>query len=185
DFNSTLIETPIPVAATLTATAYDLEGNLVAQNVTSIQAGSRHTNPPLELIGISEVNSFGFRTSLDYGIRPGTYHIVMTLTSSPVFSGFANVGVKDLYYQLTDLEATIGLAPIDTQVSLSMYEAGALNLVMYSEDAEVPNLPVPWAHPDQTISIQIISPIGVVSSTNATQSSSLSPLFTPFVVPLQ
>src|SRR5208282_2461885 len=132
DFNSTLIETPIPVSATLTATAYDLEGNLVAQNVTSIQAGSLHTNPPIELIGISEVNSFGFRTRLDYGIRPGTYHIVMTLTSSPTFAGFANVGVKDLYYQLTDLEGTIGLAPIDTQISLSMYEAGALNLVMYS-----------------------------------------------------
>src|SRR5208282_209997 len=39
DFNSTLIETPIPVPATLTATAYDLEGNLVAQNITSVPAG--------------------------------------------------------------------------------------------------------------------------------------------------
>src|SRR5208283_101590 len=169
DFNSTLIETPIPAAATLTATAYDLEGNLVAQNVTSIQAGSLHTNPPIELIGISEVNSFGFRTRLDYGIRPGTYHIVMTLTSSPTFSGFANVGVRNLYYQLTDLEGTIGLAPIDTQVSLSMYEAGALNLVMYSEDAESPNLSVPWDFPGQTISIQVISSQGVVYSTNASQ----------------
>jgi hypothetical protein len=180
DFNSTLIETPIPVAATLTATAYDLEGNLVAQNVTSIQAGSLHTNPPIELIGISEVNFFGTRSQLDYGIRPGTYHIVLTLTSSPVFSGFANVGVKDLYYQLTDLQATIGLAPIDTQVSLSMYEAGALNLVMYSVDAERPNLPEPWAFPGQTISIQLISHIGVVYSTNASQ-----PGPNNLVVPLQ
>src|SRR5208282_1360028 len=106
---------------------------------------------------------------LDYGIRPGTYHIVMTLTSSPVFSGFANVGVKDLYYQLTDLQGTIGLAPIDTQVSLSMYEAGALNLVMYSVDAESPNLPEPWDFPGQTISIQLITNIGVVYSTNASQ----------------
>src|SRR5208283_3166343 len=178
DFNSTLIETPIPVSATLTATAYDLEGNLVAQNVTSIQEGSLHTNPPIELIGFSEVNNFGFRTQLDYGIRPGTYHIVMTLTSSPVFSGFANVGVKNLYYQLTDLEGTIGLElsnstrlvqDSDTQLSLSMYEAGALNLVMYSVDAERPNLHEPWAFPGQTISIQLISSIGVVYATNASQ----------------
>jgi hypothetical protein len=169
DFNSTLIESPIPVPATLTATAYDLEGNLVAQNTTSIQAGSRRTNPPIELIGTSEVNFFGSRSALDYGIRPGTYHIVLTLTSSPVFTGYANVGVKDLYYQLTDLEGTIGLAPIDTQVSLSMYEAGALNLVMYSVDAERPNLPEPWSFPGQTISIQLISSIGVAYATNASQ----------------
>src|SRR5208337_933837 len=93
----------------------------------------------------------------------------MTLTSSPVFSGFANVGVKDLYYQLNDLEATIGLAPIDTQVSLSMYEAGGLNLVMYSEDAERPNLSRPWDFPNQTISIRLISSQGDVFSTNASQ----------------
>ncbi|MFI5448721.1 MAG: carboxypeptidase-like regulatory domain-containing protein [Candidatus Bathyarchaeia archaeon] len=185
DFNSTLIETPIPVAATLTASAYDLEGNLVAQNVTSVPAGSGHNDPPIELIGFSEISTFGFRTRLDYGIRPGTYHIVMTLTSSPVFSGFANVGVKNLFYQLSDFEGTIGLAPIDTQVSLSMYEAGALNLVMYSVDAESPSLPVNWVFPDQTISIQVISSQGVVYSTNATQPSPLSPLFTSSVVPLQ
>ena len=188
DFNSTLIETPTPVAATLTASAYDLEGNLVAQNVTSIQMGSFHTSPPIELIGFSEVNSFGFRTRLDYGIRPGVYHIVMTLTSSPVFSGFANVGVKSLYYQLNDIEGTISLALSDsipysdTQLSLSMYESGALNLVMYSEDAESPNLPVAWAFPGQTISIQIISSLGAVYSTNASQPS---PFDNGLVVPLQ
>jgi hypothetical protein len=168
DFNSTLVESPIPVSATLTASAYDLEGALVAQNVTSIQMGSFHTNPPIELIGLSEVNFFGVHSQLDYGIPPGTYHIVLTLTSSPTFTGFANVGVRNLYYQLTDLEATIGLAPIDTQVSLTMYEAGALNVVMYSVDAELPNLPVDWSWPGQTISIQLIRPAEVLS-TNASQ----------------
>ena len=168
---ATLMDSPIPQSGSLTISAYDMQGRLWAQNTTLVTAGSNRTVQ--ELQGISNARSFGL-TSLfqqNYGLPPGTYHFKATFTSSPYFSGFANLGVANLYYQTDDVLATIGLGDGIVKLGFPMYKAGGILLTLYSVDDQLPPLNVPWRFPGATIKITIIPTTGLPSiyQTNTTQ----------------
>ena len=176
DYNSTLTGTPTSISGTLTVEAYDQEGIRRGSNATFVPQGS--TEATLEILGLSESRSFGFTELLppNYGLMSGTYHIHARFTSSPSFTGFANVGIRELYYQLNDLEATIGLATVasfntPTQVSLPMIRGGGIIVTLYSVDEQSPALPRPWAFPSSTIMFQIVDSVGNIYQANATQPS--------------
>jgi len=160
---------PVPVGGTLTVSAYDQEGILRAQNVTSVPPGS--TSATLDLIGFSNTRGFGVFSlfSQNYGLRPGTYYIVARLTSSPVFAGFANLGIRDLYYQTDIVRATIGLSTDELLISLSMYRAGGILLDLRSINYQIPHLNPNWAYPGSTIKVLIIDSNGNVYQANTTQ----------------
>jgi hypothetical protein len=100
---------------------------------------------------------------------PGTYHILATLTSAPSFAGFANVGIKSLYFQMQDVQATIGLGTGAVFISFPMYKGGGILFTLYSIDDQTPSITKEWAHPGAPITILIIDPTGVVSQFNVTQ----------------
>jgi hypothetical protein len=160
---------PVPVGGTLTVSAYDQEGILRAQNVTSVPPGS--TSATVDLIGFSNTRGFGTFSlfSQNYGLRPGTYYIVARLTSSPVFAGFANLGIRDLYYQTDIVRATIGLSTDELLISLSMYRAGGILLGLRSINYQIPPLNPNWAYPGSTIKVLIIDANGNVYQANTTQ----------------
>jgi hypothetical protein len=139
DYNSTLTESPSP-GGTLSVQAVDQLGTVRGTNVTSVLPGA--TEATVEILGLSESRSFGFVELLppNYGLPSGTYHILVRFTSSPLFTGFANVGIRDLYYQVTDLEGTISLASSSSfnqpsSLSLSITKSGGVILSLYSVDA--------------------------------------------------
>ncbi len=171
DYNSSLIDNPVPAGygGTLTVSAYDQQGILRAQNVTSVPPGTTKTS--IELGGFSETRSFGIAAlfSQNYGIRPGTYHIEATFTSSPSFAGYANVGIRNLYYQLWDVEATIGFGEADVAVGFPIFKGGGILLTLQSIDDQLPPLDYPWEYPGANIQIEIIDPYGNVYNSNATQ----------------
>ncbi|MGA3109395.1 MAG: hypothetical protein ABSD99_08040 [Candidatus Bathyarchaeia archaeon] len=170
-FNST--GGSVPVGGTLTVSAYDQEGILRAQNVTSVPSGS--TNATVDLQGFSNTRGFGTFSlfSQNYGLRPGTYYIVARVTSSPVFAGFANIGIRDLYYQTDIVKATIGLSEEETLISFSMYRAGGLLLTLRSINYQIPQVSNSirgnWGYPGSTIKLLIIDSYGNVYQTNSTQ----------------
>ena len=167
--NATLVEDPVQTSGTLTVSAYDMQGILRAQNVTFVNAGvSRAT---VELAGFSNARSFGTASLFqqNYGILPGTYHITATFTSSPSFAGYANIGIRDLYYQLADVQATIGLGQAVVMISFPMFLGGGLLFTFFSIDDQLPPLKEPWAFPGANVQIQIIDSYGNVYDTNATQ----------------
>ncbi len=133
---------------TLSASAYDLQGVLRAQNSTHVDAGS--SSATVELQGLSNA-----------GILPGTYYIIARFTSSPVLSGFSNVGVRDLYYQTDELMATIALCQI-VSVSLSMYRAAAITFSLYAIRYQTPTFSVPWRFAGARFNIEIIDSVGNV-----------------------
>jgi hypothetical protein len=160
---------PVPVGGTLTVSAYDQEGILRAQNVTSVTPGS--TSATVDLIGFSNTRGFGTFSlfSQNYGLRPGTYYIVARLTSSPVFAGFANLGIRDIYYQTDIVRATIGLSTDELLISLSMYRAGGILLGLRSINYQIPPLDPNWAYPGSTIKVLIVDANGNVYQANTTQ----------------
>jgi hypothetical protein len=160
---------PVYPGGTLTVSAYDQEGILRAQNVTSVTPGS--TSATVDLIGFSNTRGFGIFSlfSQNYGLRPGTYYIVARLTSSPVFAGFANIGIRDLYYQTDIVRATIGLSTDELLISLSMYRAGGILLALRSINYQIPPLNQTWAYPGSTIKVLIIDSNGNVYQSNTTQ----------------
>ncbi len=180
DYNSSLVDDPVPVGygGTLTVSAYDQQGILRAQNVTSVRAGTNKT--AVELGGFSNSRSFGEFSlfSQNYGLLPGTYHIKATFTSSPSFAGYANVGIRNLYYQLWDVEATIGLGLADVAVGFPMFKGGGILLTLRSIDDQLPPLNYPWAYPRANIQILILDPYGNVYNSNATQLNNAT-LITP------
>ncbi len=171
NLNSTIGEDHIPVSSTLTVSAYDQRGVLRAQNVTFVKAGA--TNASVELQGFSGSRSFGIASlfSQNYGLLPGTYQIIARVTSSPSFAGFANIGIRDFYYQRRNVQATIGLGDGVVSLSFPMYKAGGILLTVYSIDDQTPALNRPWNYPRSTINIVIIGSNGAVYQTNATQRS--------------
>jgi len=160
---------PVQVGGTLTVSAYDQEGILRAQNVTSVPPGS--TSATVDLIGFSNTRQAGLFSlfSQNYGLRPGTYYIVARLTSSPVFAGFANLGIRDIYYQTDIVRATIGLSTDELLISLSMYRAGGILLDLRSINYQIPPLDPNWAYPGSTIKVLIIDSNGNVYQANTTQ----------------
>ncbi len=174
DHNSALNETRLVDNGTLSVQLYDQQGILRGQNTTFVYAGNYSAT--LEVVGLSRGRTLGTvsQFSHDYGLLPGTYHVLATLKSSPLFSGFANVGVRDLYFQLEDVQVTLGLASSlsirnSTEISLAMIRGGGLNVTLYSVDAENPSVLRHFSFPNKTITFNIIDPIGNVYYANATQ----------------
>jgi len=183
DYNSSLVDDPIPAGygGTLTISAYDQQGIQRAQNITSVPPGTKRTT--VELGGFSNSRSFGnaYLFSQNYGLLPGTYHIRATFQSSPNFAGYANVGIRNLYYQLWDVEATIGLGLANVAVSFPMLKGGGILLTFYSIDDQIPPLNYPWAYPRANIQIEILDPYGNLYNTNSTQPLNIPALANGFV----
>jgi hypothetical protein len=158
-----------PLSGTLTVKAYDQNNILRAQNITTVFPSS--TSAFTLLQGFSQSGQRGIQSqfSANYGLMPGTYHIVATLTSSPSFAGFANSGIRNLYYQVDDVQGTLGFGLGDVRISFPMYRGGGLNLTLYSVDDQSPHLLKPWSHPGATVTINIIDPTGTIYTNNATQ----------------
>jgi hypothetical protein len=171
NYNSSLVDDPIPsgYGGTLTVSAYDQQGILRAQNVTTVGPGNGTFS--VELGGFSNTRSFGIASlfSQNYGLLPGTYHIGATFTSSPSFAGFANVGIRNLYFQLSDVQATIGFGVADVEISFPMFKGGGILLTFRSIDDQLPPLDYPWAFPGANIEVLILDPYGNVYNANATQ----------------
>jgi len=170
DLNSTIGQKDqLAVASTLTVSAYDQQGVLRAQNTTFVAAGA--TSATVELQGISNSRSFGIASlfSQNYGLLPGTYQIIARVSSSPSFAGFANLGIRDFYYQRTNVQATIGLGDVVVSLSLLVYKAGGLLLSVYSVDDETPAVNTFWNYPGKTINVMIIGSNGAVYQANSTQ----------------
>ncbi len=165
----------IAVDSTLTVSAYDQGGILRAQNVTSVKAGAESAT--VELQGFSNSRGFGIASlfSQNYGLLPGTYQIIARVSSSPSFAGFANLGIRDFYYQTDNVYATIGLGCQGVvSISFSVYKAGGLELTIYSIDDQTPLVGRLWGHPGVAINFLIIGSNGVVYQANATQPSGAS-----------
>ncbi len=81
----------------------------------------------------------------------------------------ANVGIRNLYYQLWDVEATIGLGLADVAVGFPMLKGGGILLTLRSIDDQLPPLNYPWEYPGANIQILILDPYGNVYNSNATQ----------------
>jgi hypothetical protein len=158
--NSTLKE-DYNLNGTLSVSAYDQEGILRAQNSTFVKQGAGHGT--VELQGFSNLGALGSSASFskNYGIPPGTYYIVARFTSSGIYAGYANVGVRDLYYQTEEFLATIGLCG-DISISLSMYKAAAITFSLYAMHEETPTYNVPWRFPGARFNIEIIDSTGNV-----------------------
>ncbi len=167
----------LEVNSTLTVSAYDQQGVLRAQNTTFVPAGA--TNATVELQGFSNSRSFGISSlfSQNGGLLPGTYQIIARVSSSPSFAGFANLGIRDFYYQRTNVQATMGLGDVVVSLSLIVYKAGGLLLSIYSVDDQTPPVSRPWDYSNSTtrsgatINIMIIESNGAVYQANATQLS--------------
>jgi hypothetical protein len=141
DLNSTLKETVVPKGGTLTVQAFDREGNVGGRGTQRVPAWSHSGN-------------------VTFPCPPGTYHI---------FARFTAPGEGDLFYQIEDLQATIGLGPASVNVSLVMVRGGGIDVTLYSVDTEKPNHFVPWAFPRATINLKIVDSYGNVYTTNATE----------------
>jgi hypothetical protein len=176
--NGTIGEDRIPVDATLTVSAYGPRGTLSAQNVTFVKAGA--TSATVELQGFSNARSFGIASlfSQNSGLLPGTYQIIARVSSSPTIAGNANLGIRDFYYQLTNVYATIGLGDAVVSISIPVYKAGGILLTIFSIDDQTPWVGGPWNYPSKTVDIMIIESNGAIYQANSTQSVGSSATFT-------
>jgi hypothetical protein len=165
DSNSTIAETPTAEGGELTVSAYDQEGILRAQNSSQVPAGSKSAS--IALLGFSSTRTFGTGSLLptNYGLLPGTYHIVARFTAGQLFfggTGGTTNAAGDLYFQLNDMEATIGLAcDANVSISFSIYLAGGLLLSIYPVTYQTP--PVfenYWAYPNSTVRVTMESEYG-------------------------
>jgi hypothetical protein len=157
--NSTIGEDQLLSPGALSVSAYDQQGVLRAQNTTTVPAGAGEGI--VELQGFSNVGALGSASSFskNYGIPPGTYYIMARFTSSPIYTGYANIGIRDLYLQTEELQATIGLCQI-VSISLSMYKAAGIRLSLYAMSYQTPTFSVPWRFPGSRFNIMIIDSTG-------------------------
>jgi hypothetical protein len=170
DLSTSLTDTPTPFNGTLSVTAYDQSGTSQGSNVTSVPVGS--TQATVEILGFSETRQFGisglFQSST--GLRPGTYHIVATYTSSPSFAGFANVGIRNLYFQTEDVQGKIqGFFPTVARLSFPVFKGGGIILTVNSVDIESPSVARLWEFPRAPVNFKLIDSVGNVYSANGTQ----------------
>jgi hypothetical protein len=159
--NSTMGEDQLLSSGALSVSAYDQQGVLRAQNTTAVPAGPGEAI--VELQGFSNIGALGSPSSFskNYGIPPGTYLIMARFTSSPIYAGFTNIGIRDLYLQTEELQATIGLCQI-VKISLSMYRAAGINFTLYAMRYQTPSFTVPWRFPGARFNIMIIDSTGNV-----------------------
>jgi len=174
DLVSNLAPAETQISGTLTVQVFDQIGVLRGSNTTVVPAGSLYAS--VEIQGNSETRSFGISSLFPSsgGLLPGVYHIYATFTSSPSFTGFANVGIRNLYYQLSDYAVNVGLSSITTVnipafVSLPLFKGGGIDLTLYSVDVEVPRVPRLWSFPGAVVNLKIIDSFGNVYRANATQ----------------
>lgn len=174
DLVSNLAPAKTQISGTLTVQVFDQIGVLRGSNTTVVPGGSLYAS--VEIQGNSETRSFGISSLFPSsgGLLPGVYHIYATFTSSPSFTGFANVGIRNLYYQLSDYAVNVGLSSITTVnipafVSLPLFKGGGIDLTLYSVDVEVPRVPRPWSFPGAVVNLKIIDSFGNVYRANATQ----------------
>jgi len=174
DLDSNLEPTPTSVDGTLTIQVYDQQGNQKGSNSTNVPAGS--TEATVEIHGFSEARSFGITGLLpaNSGLLPGTYEVYARFTSSPTFTGYANVGVRELYYQMELQRVTVGLSSsvsvnVPARVSFPMLRGGGVILTLYSVDVERPGVLKPWTFPGSVVRLKLIDSLGNVYDANATQ----------------
>ncbi|MGA3405795.1 MAG: hypothetical protein ABSD49_08705 [Candidatus Bathyarchaeia archaeon] len=168
--NTTIVDDPTTLGGSLTVSAYDQEGIIRAQNSTFVPANSE--NASVALLGFSRTRTFGAGSLLPqgYGLLPGTYHIVARFTAAQ-FQFFGGGGsVQDLYYQLSDVQATIGLA-CNANVSLSfpMYLAGGILLSLYPITYQKPPLFENWRYPNANVRVTIEDSYGAIYQASTTQ----------------
>ena len=185
DLVGNLASTGTQVNGTLTVQVFDQTGILRGSNTTAVTAGSK--NASIEILGNSEVRSFGISSLLPSsgGLLPGVYHVYARFTSSPSFTGFANVGIRTLYYQLADYAVNVGLSSrttvnIPAFVSLLMFKGGGIALTLYSVDVENPRVPKLWSFPGAVINLKIIDSFGNIYRANATQLPAINGTKIPF-----
>ncbi len=154
---------------TLSAQMSDIDGVLRASNQTFVRNGTRTAN--ITLIGLSTSRILGDPAILPraYGILPGTYRFTLRFTSSGLITGFSNVGVRDLYFQLDELRATVGSGPGPAEISLDMVKAGTLDVTITSVDWQIPPVPRPWRYHGSSIELNIIDSFGNILIVNSTQ----------------
>ena len=169
DLDSSIADAATPLNVTLTVQVYDQRGTARGSNVTSVSAGS--TNATVEIIGFSESRQLGISGLFQQssGLLPGTYSIIARFTSSPSFAGFANVGIRDLYYQTENFEGTVGLYPAVTRLSFSIFRGGGMILTVLSADREEPPVARLWKFSGAPVNFKIVDSVGNVYSANATQ----------------
>jgi len=174
DYSSSLKATNLTLGGTLSVSVYDEAWTLRGTNTTFVLPGSN--NATIEVLGFSEARGLGNIGLLhpNYGLPPGTYHIVARFTSSPLYTGDTNVGVRDTYFQLEDVQGIITLASISSYflpsaLSFFMYRGGGILLNVYSTDTEHPSVPVPFAYHGAPITLKIIDSVGNVYTTNSSQ----------------
>jgi hypothetical protein len=172
DSNSTIVDSPISEAGSLSISAYDEEGILRAQNSTFVAAGSRTASIQLQGFSTSRIAGAGSLLPTNYGILPGTYYIVARFTAAQLF--FRVSGGQDLYYQLSDVQGTLGLScNANVSLSFSIYLAGGILLTIYPITYQIPPLETPveyWRYPNATVQVTILDQLGRVYTTSAIQS---------------
>ena len=174
--NGTLVDSPMNACSgscTLTVSAYDMQGILRAQNTAFVPYGA--TSWTVSLQGFNSARGFGTPSLFqpNYGILPGTYYITASVTSSPSISGNANLGIATLYFQTSNVLATIGLGEGTVHVSFPVYKAGGVLLDVYSINYQVPPLYQRWDFPGTSINFDWGVPLPKVTwgPANSTQPS--------------
>jgi hypothetical protein len=174
-----MIDDTLASSGALSVSAYDQQGVLRAQNTTTVPAGSGEGT--VELQGFSNVGALGISTSFskNYGILPGTYYIMARFTSSPTYAGFANVGIRDLYFQTEEVQTTVALCQTGS-ISLSMYKAAGISFSLNAMRYQTPSFSVPWRFPGARFNIMITDSAGniyqVSPGRNVTQTTDPSKL---------
>jgi hypothetical protein len=124
------------------------------------------------VLGFSRTRTFGTGSLLpqNYGILPGTYHIAARFTAAQLQFFGGGGSVQDLYYQFSDVQATIGLA-CDANVSLSfpIYLAGGILLNLYPTTYQKPPLFENWRYPNATVTLTFENSNGDVYQTSTIQ----------------
>ena len=171
---SSLMDTQVALGGTLSVSVYDQIWRQRGSNTTFVAPGQGSAT--VEVIGSSSARGLGDigLLSANYGLPPGNYHIVARFTSSPLYTGATNVGVRDTYFQLEDYQGIITLATyssylLPSQISFPIVRGGGISLTIYSVDMEHPSVYGNWTHPGAAITLKIIDHVGNVYTTNATQ----------------
>jgi hypothetical protein len=181
DYASSLADSNVALGGTLTVSVYDQSWTLRGSNTTFVAPNS--TSATVEVMGSSSARGLGDigLLSANYGLPPGTYHIVARFTSSPLYTGATNVGVRDTYFQLEDYQGIVTLATrsdfssdglhqvFASEISFPMIRGGGISLTIYSVDTEQPPVYGNWIYSGAAITLKIIDHVGNVYTTNATQ----------------
>ena len=129
---------PIEYNRTLLVEAFGEDGSIRAWNLTLVPEGAEEAE--IELNGIWSApwpRSLYYWAGLrDYGLEPGVYTIKAW-----------SVGY---YHPTLDRVSVLGGSSA-SKVSLKVYKGGSIQVTAYSNRAQAPLAPIPWAHPGRAI----------------------------------